>query len=256
MAWLSSGSSNAGLIANLRNHGLITSERVATAMLGVRSLIRPPFPIPRSTIPPFLLLLLANSSVSQPQVDRAHYSPAVPYQDSPQTIGFSATISAPHMHASAAESLLPFLHPSARVLDIGSGSGYLTHVLANLIGPEGKVVGVDHIQGLVDLAERNVRKSEDGRGLLQSGRVRFVKGDGREGFREGAPWDAIHVGAAAREEHAGLLEQLQAPGRMFIPVGDAFGQYIWVVDKKEDGSITREKSFAVRYVPLTDAPKD
>ncbi|KAI4161050.1 MAG: hypothetical protein LQ342_005213 [Letrouitia transgressa] len=223
MAWLSSGSSNAGLIANLRNHGLVTSERVATAMLGV---------------------------------DRAHYCPAVPYQDSPQTIGFSATISAPHMHASAAESLLPFLHPAARVLDIGSGSGYLTHVLANLVGPEGKVVGVDHIQGLVELAERNVRKSEDGRGLLQSGRVRFVKGDGREGFREGAPWDAIHVGAAAREEHAGLLEQLRAPGRMFIPVGDAFGQYIWVVDKKEDGSVTREKSFAVRYVPLTDAPKD
>lgn len=117
------------------------------------------------------------------------------------------------MHASAAESLLPFLHPAARVLDIGSGSGYLTHVLANLVGPEGKVVGVDHIQGLVELAERNVRKSEDGRGLLQSGRVRFVKGDGREGFREGAPWDAIHVGAAAREEHAGLLEQLRAPGR-------------------------------------------
>ena len=58
------------------------------------------------------------------------------------------------MHASAAESLLPYLKPGATVLDIGSGSGYLTHVLAELVKPNGKVVGLDHIQGLVDLAKR------------------------------------------------------------------------------------------------------
>ncbi|KAL8695393.1 MAG: hypothetical protein Q9218_000152 [Villophora microphyllina] len=222
MAWFSSGSSNAALIANLKNNGLIHSERVVQAMLGV---------------------------------DRAHYAPALAYQDSPQPIGFSATISAPHMHASAAESLLPFLHPSARVLDVGSGSGYLTHVLVNLLGPEGKVVGIDHIQGLVDLATNNMQKSEDGRNLMSSGKVRFVKGDGREGFREEGPYDAIHVGAAAKEEHKGLVEQLKAPGRLFIPVGTG-SQYIWVVDKDKDGKVKREKSFGVRYVPLTDAPKD
>ncbi|KAI4109203.1 MAG: hypothetical protein L6R37_000634 [Teloschistes peruensis] len=222
MAWFSSGSSNAALIANLKNNGLIQSEKVAQAMLGV---------------------------------DRAHYAPALAYQDSPQHIGFSATISAPHMHASAAESLLPFLHPSARVLDVGSGSGYLTHVLANLVGSEGRVIGIDHIQGLVDLATTNMQKSEDGRNLLSSGNVRFVEGDGREGFREEGPYDAIHVGAAAKEEHKGLVEQLKAPGRMFIPVGTG-SQYIWVVDKDEEGKVKREKSFGVRYVPLTDAPKE
>lgn len=220
MAWRSSGSTNAGLITNLQKNRLITTERVANAMLAV---------------------------------DRAHYTSAFPYDDSPQPIGFSATISAPHMHASAAESLLPHLHPSARVLDIGSGSGYLTHVLANLLGPDGRVIGIDHIQGLVDLATSNMQKSDSGRIMLASGKVRFVKGDGREGWKEGGPYDAIHVGAAAKEEHKGLVEQLRAPGRLFIPVGTG-DQWIWVVDKGLDGMVRREKRFGVRYVPLTDAP--
>lgn len=221
MAWRSSGYSNAALITNLVNNGLISSDRVKHAMLNV---------------------------------DRGHYSPAAPYQDSPQTIGFSATISAPHMHASAAESLLPFLYPGARVLDIGSGSGYLTHVLANLVGGDGSAIGVDHIQGLVDLATSNMSKSSEGKEMLRTGQVVFVKADGRKGWKDGAPYDAIHVGAAALEAHASLIEQLKAPGRMFIPVGNATAQYIWVIDKKEDGSVERKKSFGVRYVPLTDEP--
>ncbi|KAL9029964.1 MAG: hypothetical protein Q9196_001850 [Gyalolechia fulgens] len=157
------------------------------------------------------------------------------------------------MHAAAAESLLPYLHPSARVLDIGSGSGYLTHVLANLVGPEGRVIGIDHIQGLVELATANMRNSDSGRGMLASGQVTFVKGDGRQGWRAGGPYDAIHVGAAAAEEHQALVEQLRAPGRLFVPVGTG-SQWIWVVDKSVDGVVTREKRFGVRYVPLTDAP--
>ncbi|KAH0556493.1 hypothetical protein GP486_005612, partial [Trichoglossum hirsutum] len=85
----------------------------------------------------------------------------------------------------ACESLLPFLHPNARVLDIGSGSGYLTHVLADLVAPDGVVIGVDHIQGLVDLATNNMKKSKDGQAILESKRARFVKGDGRLGYEEG-----------------------------------------------------------------------
>lgn len=191
------------------------------------------------------------------QVDRAHYARLSPYADSPQPIGYSATISAPHMHASAAESLLPYLHSKARVLDIGSGSGYLTHVLANLLdSDEGKVIGIDHIDNLTELARSNMAKSEEGRKMLENKKVEFMTGDGRKGYAEEAPYDAIHVGAAAKEMHGELVEQLRAPGRMFIPIGgDGEAQWIWVVDKDEKGEVKRKKDMGVRYVPLTDTPK-
>lgn len=182
------------------------------------------------------------------------------------------------MHGHACEYLIDYLKPGYRVLDIGSGSGYLTHVFASLVtrppftaGNSGnfdsQVIGVDHISELVDMARYNMGKSEQGRRYLESGRVKFVTADGRLGWKEGAPYDAIHVGAAAgRDVPFSLLDQLHAPGRMFIPVSRADvesagktlglgkGQYIWVVDKDEDGSVHMEKIFQVSYVPLTDAP--
>ncbi|KAG0647104.1 L-isoaspartate(D-aspartate) O-methyltransferase [Hyphodiscus hymeniophilus] len=233
MAWTCSGRTNAELVENLFRKGLIRSEIVKGAM---------------------------------EKVDRAHYtpSPSRAYEDSPQSIGHAATISAPHMHASAAESLLPFLHSNARVLDIGSGSGYLTAVLAEIVQRDegrggGRVVGLEHIPALRDLGERNTARGERGRDMLGRGRVKFVVGDGRKGWRRDGGeegWDAIHVGAAAAVMHEELIEQLRSPGRMFIPVEDSRGQqWIWLVDKDGDGKVKKEKTMGVRYVSLTDAPK-
>ncbi|KAI1117674.1 protein-L-isoaspartate O-methyltransferase-domain-containing protein [Nemania sp. NC0429] len=262
MAWRSSGRCNASLIENLCTNGMITQDAVKRAFLAV---------------------------------DRANYAPNSPYEDSPQAIGHKATISAPHMHANAAETLLPYLLPPSssnnngssgssstnatkrprRVLDIGSGSGYLTHIFAELAGEGAVVVGVEHIEALRALGEANMSKTAEGRSLLSSGRVRFRAGDGRKGWVEAeAPgaatkvggaadeddaqgWDAIHVGAAAVELHPELVRQLRRPGRMFIPVEDErnrWEQHIWVVDKDEDGGVVKKRLYAVRYVPLTDAP--
>jgi protein-L-isoaspartate(D-aspartate) O-methyltransferase len=124
------------------------------------------------------------------------------------------------MHASAAECLLPFLSPGSRVLDVGSGSGYLTAVFAELASPPGapeggRVVGMEHIPELKELGEKNFAKGDRGRQMLEEGKVAFVVGDGRKGWKEqgGEEWDAIHVGAAADELHLDLVEQLKRPGR-------------------------------------------
>jgi protein-L-isoaspartate(D-aspartate) O-methyltransferase len=238
MAWRCSGTSNTELVENMWRKKLITDARVKEAFL---------------------------------KVDRAHYAPVAAYEDSPQAIGYDATISAPHMHATAVEHLVDYVVPSnevpaPRVLDIGSGSGYLTHILAELVGDNGLVVGVEHIQELRDLGEKNMAKSAEGQSLLDSGRVRFRLGDGRKGWTEppregeeshGEGWDAIHVGAAAKELHQELVDQLRSPGSMFIPVEaeDGWSQHVWRIDKGKDGSITKKKLMAVRYVPLTDAAR-
>ncbi|ODA81389.1 hypothetical protein RJ55_04354 [Drechmeria coniospora] len=234
MAWRCSASSNAALVDNMWRNGLISDPAARTAFQGV---------------------------------DRAHYAPVLPYDDSPQAIGYGATISAPHMHASAVEHVLPYLLASSssgtdapRILDIGSGSGYLTHVLAALAGDRGLVVGLEHIPELRDMGERNMAKSEAGRKLLDTGRARFRLGDGRRGWVEenaGPGWHVIHVGAAAKEVHPQLLDQLNAPGCIFIPVSeDGYGdaQYVWLITKDKDGNVSKNRLFGVRYVPLTDAP--
>lgn len=130
------------------------------------------------------------------------------------------------MHASAIDHILPYLLPSStspspRILDIGSGSGYLTHVLAELVGDKGLVVGLEHIKELKELGESNMAKSAEGRRFLDTGKVVFRLGDGRKGWVEearegeenhGKGWDVIHVGASAVELHQELLDQLKAPG--------------------------------------------
>ena len=84
-------------------------------------------------------------------------------QDCPVPIGYGATISAPHMHSKVLELLEPKLQPGARVLDVGSGSGYLTAVLGRLVGPRGSVLGVEKME---PLARRSIQSIQARRKLL------------------------------------------------------------------------------------------
>merc|ERR1719321_861530 len=148
--------------------------------------------------------------------DRGDYAPQDAYSDRPQSIGMAATISAPHMHALALDLLVDHLKPGARVLDVGSGSGYLCACMARMVGPSGLVIGVDHLSPLVELAVTNIKKADAD---LLDAQLAILHGDGWKGCPDDAPFDCIHVGAAAESIPASLLEQLKPGGRMVIPVG-------------------------------------
>ena len=185
--------------------------------------------------------------------DRIIYvlNPSLAYLDSPAPLIAGATISAPHMHSHALELLENQLRPGAVVIDVGSGSGYLTTVFAHLVQGDqsGKVIGIDHIPELVEMAINNVKKDANAKKLLENGVMKFIVGDGRQGWSEGAPYDVIHVGAAAEHVPEALIEQLREGGRLVCPVGpEGEQQRLVVIDKAQDGSISRQDVMGVVYV--------
>ncbi|KAI8819676.1 protein-L-isoaspartateD-aspartate O-methyltransferase [Fimicolochytrium jonesii] len=219
MAWQCSATSNTGLVDNLKHAGLISSPRVEQAMKAV---------------------------------DRGKYVELDPYEDSPQPIGYGATISAPHMHASALQYLEPFLREGDHALDVGSGSGYLVSCMARLVGTTGKVVGIDHIPELVEMGRRNIQGDDPS----VFSYAELVVGDGRLGYVAEAPYAAIHVGAAAYPIPDQLIDQLKSPGRMIIPVGKPHGrQELMQIDKDEEGNVHYKELMGVMFVPLTDKHK-
>nr|ACO15117.1 Protein-L-isoaspartateD-aspartate O-methyltransferase [Caligus clemensi] len=221
MSWTCSGSTNQEMVDNLKSKSILKSDKVYRAMS---------------------------------QVDRGNYISSSPYMDSPQSIGYGATISAPHMHAFALEYLEGHLKEGNRVLDVGSGSGYLTSCFALMVGPSGRVTGIDHVEDLVQMGRNNIQKDQPE--LLSSGRVSLVLGDGRRGFASGGPYHAINVGAAAVELHQELVDQLAPGGRLVLPIGPSNGdQHMEKIDKKVDGSIQREVLMGVRFVSLASKEK-
>ena len=160
------------------------------------------------------------------------------YRDDPVQIGYGQTISQPYMTALMAEVLQ--LTGTETVLEVGSGCGYAAAVLGALAA---RVISVEIIPALVKMARGNLWRTR------RDGNVMFVQGDGSMGYREGAPYDAISVAAGAPDIPMSLIEQLNDPGRLAIPVGDRDNQELRVV-WKQGGRIESRVATQCRVVLL------
>jgi protein-L-isoaspartate(D-aspartate) O-methyltransferase len=160
------------------------------------------------------------------------------YSDSALPIGEKQTISQPYMVALMTDLLE--LAPQDYVLEIGTGSGYQTAVLASLVK---RVFTIERIRPLAMQA----RKVLDSLHLLN---VNIKVGDGTMGWPEEGPFDAILVTAGAPAVPEALAAQLSTGGRLVIPVGDEANQTIIRIRKEADGSLTRETGIGCRFVPL------
>ncbi len=159
------------------------------------------------------------------------------FHDGPLPIGCGQTISQPYIVAYMTEMLA--IKPRDRVLEIGTGSGYQTAVLAELAA---EVFTIEIVEELARTAETRLREQ----GYAN---VRFRTGDGSLGWLEAAPFDAIMVTAAPERTPDGLVAQLADGGRMIAPVG-AYDQHLLLATKRGE-RIERRELIGVRFVPMT-----
>ena len=160
------------------------------------------------------------------------------YEDTALPIGFNQTLSQPYIVARMTEALLA-AGPIKRVLEIGTGSGYQTAILAQLVG---QVFSVERILPLQEQARLRI----DHLGLRN---VKMKHADGGIGWPEKAPFDAIIVTAAPRQVPLDLIDQLAPSGRLVIPVGSDQKQDLVLVTL-DDGEAVEEVLEPVRFVPL------
>ena len=164
---------------------------------------------------------------------------AFAYKNRALPIGEGQTISQPFLVALMTDLLDP--KPGDTVLEVGTGSGYQAAVLAELVA---KVYTIEIVEPLGRRAMH----------LLQELGYRNVEvriGDGYNGWPEAAPFDSIVVTAAPAEIPTPLIDQLKPGGRMVIPGGASDLQYLLLVEKRPDGTITTRRTLPVRFVPFT-----
>jgi protein-L-isoaspartate(D-aspartate) O-methyltransferase len=159
------------------------------------------------------------------------------YEDHPLPIGEGQTISQPYIVALMLQVLA--VSPTDRVLEVGTGSGYLTALLAEVAA---EVVSVERHAVLAEKA-RNVLAA------MGYSNVSVIVGDGSRGFPEAAPYDAIIVSAAAAEVPSALLAQMREGGRMIIPVGTPDSQQLQLI-RMENGEPKIALRELCRFVPL------
>lgn len=174
-------------------------------------------------------------------IDRADFVPRKylneAYGDYPLPLGYGQTISQPTTVAFMLEKLQP--QAGEKILDVGSGSGWTTALLAQIVGPAGKVCGVEIVPELAELGRKNLANYE-----LNWAEIKLVTGE--LGCPPLAPFDKILVSAAAEELPDELLSQLKSGGRLVIPIQNS----IWQIDKAAAGKFRQQEFPGFVFVPL------
>jgi len=181
-------------------------------------------------------VLAAMSHVARQEFVPVEFRDQV-YEDHPIPIGEGQTVSQPYIVAIMLQALA--LNPSDTVLEIGTGSGYQTALLAELTG---QVYSVERHASLAGMAEATLRR-------LGYSNVQVLLGDGSNGLADHAPFDAIVVSAAAPQVPPPLFEQLRDGGRMVIPVGPAPAQELQLLYKNAGQPLVTSLE-GCRFVPL------
>lgn len=162
------------------------------------------------------------------------------YVNAPLPIGYGQTISQPLTVAFMLELLKP--EKGDKILDVGSGSGWQTALLGEIVGDKGKVFGIEIIPELKDFGEKNIAKY----GFIEKGIVQIILASGVVGFEAEAPFDKIIVGAMAEGIPAELREQLKIGGRLVIPYLGS----VWLIIKKSENKFEEYEYPGFVFVPL------
>ncbi len=176
------------------------------------------------------------------QLDRAFFidnkNKEYAYLDTPLPIGYEQTISQPSLVLEMTYLLAP--DKECKVLEIGTGSGYQTALLAEF---SGQVYTVERIKELAEKAREKLTQ-------LGYSNIAYKIGDGSQGWTENAPYDRIIVTAAAQETPPELIKQLKPGGKMVIPVGPRGMQELLLITKDQAGEVNRETVGEVRFVEM------
>lgn len=182
------------------------------------------------------------------KIDRADFVPEDQkkdaYENYPLPIGFGQTISQPLTVAFMLELLEP--KPGEKILDVGTGSGWQTALLAQIVGSSpaggGKIIAIERIADLFMLAGKNIGKY----GSIENGIVKMINGDGSKGYSAEAPFDKIIAAAAGEKIPDAWKEQLKIGGRIIAPIKRS----IVVLDKKGYKDFEEKQYFGFSFVPL------
>ncbi|MGC9048697.1 MAG: protein-L-isoaspartate O-methyltransferase [Patescibacteria group bacterium] len=164
------------------------------------------------------------------------------YRNSPLAIGFGQTISQPLTVAFMLELL--DVQEGNKVLDVGSGSGWTTALLAELVGEKGKVYGIEIIPELYEFGKANVMRCS----YINKGIVEMYLGNGLYGLKEKAPFDRILCSAEAKEIPEAFKEQLKIGGKMVLPMNNS----LWLIEKKSETEFISEEFPGFIFVPLIE----